>query len=53
MPEATICAHCGAPATTAILEVGDVLLEIDLCREHLARLLRGARLIQPTLAQPR
>ena len=37
------CAHCGEPATVVTIEVGEVQAEIDLCDEHLDRLLRGAR----------
>ena len=37
------CAQCGEPATVVTIEVGEVLAEIDLCDEHLDRLLRGAR----------
>jgi hypothetical protein len=43
MPRSAGCAHCGEPATTVILEIGNRQLEIDLCDEHLERLLRGSR----------
>lgn len=43
MPGAPRCIHCDRPATAVTLEVGKRELEIHLCKEHVARLLRRAR----------
>jgi hypothetical protein len=37
------CARCEEPATTVVVEFSAVTAYLDLCEEHLADLLRGAR----------
>jgi hypothetical protein len=37
------CARCDEPATTVVVEFSAVTAYLDLCEEHLADLLRGAR----------
>lgn len=43
MPPAAGCARCDEPATIVVVEVSAVTAYLDLCEEHLADLLRGAR----------
>lgn len=43
MPPAAGCARCDEPATTVVIELSALTAYLDLCEEHLADLLRGAR----------
>jgi hypothetical protein len=43
MPPAAGCARCDEPATTVVVEFSAVTAYVDLCEDHLADLLRGAR----------
>jgi hypothetical protein len=43
VPPAAGCARCDEPATTVVVEFSAVTAYVDLCEEHLADLLRGAR----------
>ena len=43
MPPAGGCARCDEPATTVVVEFSAVTAYVDLCEEHLADLLQGAR----------
>lgn len=54
---AAVCARCDELSTTVVAEVSGLTLFIDVCQEHLAELLEGARpvaadrpraLIEPT-----
>jgi hypothetical protein len=37
------CARCDRSSTTIVIEFAAVQVYLDLCEEHLAELLRGAR----------
>lgn len=38
-----VCVRCDEPSTTVVAEICGLTLYIDVCREHLAELLEGAR----------
>jgi hypothetical protein len=52
VPPAAGCARCDEPATTVVVEFSAVTAYLDLCEEHLADLLRGARAAHVTANGP-
>ena len=38
-----VCARCDEPSTTVVAEISGLTVYIDVCPEHLAELLQGAR----------
>jgi len=54
---AAVCTRCEEPSTIVVAEVSGLTLYLDLCQEHLADLLEGARPLAPdrprALTEPR
>ncbi len=42
-----VCARCDESSTTVVAEISGLTLYIDVCQEHLAELLEGARQVPP------
>lgn len=42
-----VCARCDEPSTTVVAEISGLTLYVDVCQEHLAELLDGARPVTP------
>jgi hypothetical protein len=52
VPPTARCARCDEPATTVVFEFSAVTAYLDLCEDHLADLLRGARAADPMSPGP-
>ena len=55
--KSAVCARCDEPSTTVVAEISGLTLYMDVCQEHLAELLEGARPLGPdrprALTEPR